>query len=240
MGLQIERVTPFLSEQACFDYRVIDRDPGKGQISVELTAVAKSYVKDTIAAAERLGLAPQIVDVAHDGPLAPPLRNLLSDREATTSAGLWSPANRILAATAVALLIVLAVLPLAERMVLANRLSIQVTEARSAAEQVLALRERLTRAERHASFLPERKRSIAARAVVIEQLSRALPDDAWIFQMEISGSGVEIRGYGRDGAALVGRLADTEGFGRPRFLAPLTKDRETGLDRFELAFGLEP
>ena len=240
MTFQIDRMTPFAPDQVYYDFRVIDRDTNPGDISVELVAVPRRCVDQAVTTVKGCGLEPRIVDVADQGFAARPCRNLLSAGWHRRSGSLWSPLNRVLVATLALLAVTAAVLPLAKNVALAEKLQGDLARVRAASEQILKLRDQVDLAERRAGFILGERGMLPSRVTVIETLTRVLPDDSWLYQLEISGHDVGVRGYGRDAAGLVPKLAGEPAFHRPRFRAPVVKDMATGLDRFDIAFGLKP
>ena len=83
--------------------------------------------------------------------------------------------------------------------------------------------------------LLQRKRSIPPAIVILEAVSRALPDDSYLTQLRISGARLEIDGVSRSASSLVALLERTEPFRGAQFLAPTTPAALEGAEAFHIA-----
>ncbi len=83
--------------------------------------------------------------------------------------------------------------------------------------------------------LLQRKRDIPPAVVILEALSRALPDDSYLTQLRISGARLEIDGVSRSASSLVALLEQTEPFQRAQFSAPTTPAVAEGAEAFHIA-----
>jgi general secretion pathway protein L len=59
-------------------------------------------------------------------------------------------------------------------------------------------------------------------AVVLEALSRALPDDAWLTRLEVEQRTVRLAGNAANASALIGRIEASGHFADVQFSAPTT------------------
>jgi general secretion pathway protein L len=59
-------------------------------------------------------------------------------------------------------------------------------------------------------------------AVVVEALSRALPDDAWLTRLEVEQGTVRLAGNAANASALIGRIEASGHFADVQFSAPTT------------------
>ena len=79
------------------------------------------------------------------------------------------------------------------------------------------------------------KRDVPADVVILEVLSRALPDDAYLTQLRISGTRLEIDGVSRSASSLVALIEQTAPFQRAQFSAPTTPAPADGAEQFHIA-----
>jgi general secretion pathway protein L len=77
-----------------------------------------------------------------------------------------------------------------------------------------------------AQALHARKLASPPAVVVLEALSRAIPDDAYLLEMRLQGDKVEISGLAADAAALVKHIEQSPHFSRATFTAPTTRSGE--------------
>lgn len=76
--------------------------------------------------------------------------------------------------------------------------------------------------------------------LVLEALTRALPDDAWLTQFNLVDGQIEIVGQARAATALVPLLEAMPMLAGVRFLTPVTRDAASGRERFHFALLLKP
>ena len=103
----------------------------------------------------------------------------------------------------------------------------------------LATRRELDRMSEIDRRLRLRKLQTAPRVVVLDELTRRLPDETWLASLQIDGHDVRLTGYAPVAASLIGLLDASEYFGTPSFQSPVTQDARSGKQRFSLAFELE-
>jgi general secretion pathway protein L len=78
-----------------------------------------------------------------------------------------------------------------------------------------------------------RWRQEPSTAKILIELTRLLPEDTWIFELNLSGNELRISGLSSQAPALVEKLSGGSLFDSPRFLSPITT--QNGKDRFDLA-----
>ncbi|WP_290980359.1 PilN domain-containing protein [Ferrovibrio sp.] len=109
--------------------------------------------------------------------------------------------------------------------------------ARQAAEPVRGLQ---TAAAQRLQKLQALQAARPAAVLVLEALTRALPDDAWLTQLNLADGQIEIVGQARAATALVPLLEAMPMLAGVRFLTPVTRDAASGRERFHFALLLKP
>ena len=89
--------------------------------------------------------------------------------------------------------------------------------------------------ERRRSWLMEQRGSQPSVAVVVEALSRALPDDVWLTRIEVEQGVVQIAGTATNAAALIGQIEASGHFANVKFSAPTTRSEEDNRESFTIA-----
>jgi general secretion pathway protein L len=91
---------------------------------------------------------------------------------------------------------------------------------------------------------PERawvsKEISASGAIVIEALSRALPDSAYLTEIRLDGATLRITGLADDAPALLAPLEQSGHLSQVRFFAPTTRGPDGRLFRFHIEAQVEP
>jgi general secretion pathway protein L len=235
---EMSRRTPFKPDEVYFDVRIVERTPDGEQIGVDLHIVPRETVDSAIEKAAALGLRPQRVGVAGDALSAAHGINLLpvapvraSRTEAIVAA--------VLAIAAVGLLFAAVAIPLERKRAHATRLADAVTALRKeamAGEKLSAEIERLGTRNR---FIANRKQMGPSALAVVKDLTELLPDDTWLSNMTLVGDQVSIQGYADAASTLVELIESSPRFRNAALQSRLTRDRQTGLERFQITFNIE-
>lgn len=82
-----------------------------------------------------------------------------------------------------------------------------------------------------------RRRSDNRRFVeVLNEVTRLLPDDTWLFRMRVFAGDVQTFGYSPAASTLIGTIEESDLFKNAQFRAPMTRDPRVDADRFHIAF----
>lgn len=236
---QIDRQTPFTQDEIYFDYETGARDTENERLTVDLTVVPKTVVDAAMDSAAAWGLAPDIVDVAdvESGPR--PRLNLIHDARRAAAGKGWRQVNLMLALLALALFGAVIYLPLERHRIGAESRTAQVAAARQEAGAVIDLREAMDRLEKEGDFLIDRKRAAPPMLRILDELTRIIPDDTWVSEVEVKEDSVKVSGYSAAASTLIALIDASPIFKTPGFRSPVTQDSRTRLERFTLSFKLE-
>src|SRR6266436_2273062 len=240
LGLEIERATPFRLEDVRHAWRLIGPallDDASLQV---VHVIAKRRLIDPLLAEARsMGVPISAVDVV--GAEGDRMGfNLLSRGEAAPSL-----ARRLSWAitTAAALLVLVCaatVLVAMQRQDQAlAQLEVQTNAARKEAQ---AVRKRV----QDADTLSERigavrlRRAEGIRAVALwEEVTRLLPDTAWLTNVRVENDLLWIDGYARSASELVGIIARSPMFSGVALSAPVVRDEARASERFQIRMKIE-
>lgn len=234
---QIEELTPFQAEEACFGYRVRNRDPKDGRMAVEMTVVPRKFVDAALAQAERWGLAPEIVDVRGADAADVPAINLLADAR-TRRANPWPRITAGLGILALVLALTAILIPVDDSRSRAEALLAQAAKLRAQSAKVLDLRRERDTLERRVRFLAAKKKESRLVLDALGELTRILPTDTWLYQVRFDRPEVRIWGYSPSAAGLIGKINDSPLFANPRFRSPVTRTSNEEKERFNISFEL--
>lgn len=235
---QIGLHTPFPADEASFGYRVTHRDPRAGRITVELTVAPRKFVAAALARAEAWGLKPEIVDISRGEPLAPPEINLIEGESEGGRADLRPRLNVLLALAAGSLAVAAVLIPLDAARDRAETLLAEAAELRRASQEVLDLRQRRDALAASVRTLADGKLGRPSTLKVLDELTRIIPADTWLYEIQVSGSEIRMSGYSPAAASLIGRIAESPLFRNPRFRSPVTRPARLEKERFNLSFEL--
>jgi general secretion pathway protein L len=88
--------------------------------------------------------------------------------------------------------------------------------------------------------LARRKHQTQASVIVIEELSRILPDHTYVTELHIDGNILQIAGITHDAPSLIRLIEQSPHFTRATFFAPTTHAPSDPGDRFHIEARLEP
>ncbi|MGF6227675.1 general secretion pathway protein L [Inquilinus ginsengisoli] len=238
---EMDRLMPWPGDQVWLAAQVLRRVEGGRKIEVELTVVPDTAVEPARRALAGLDVPVAAIELDTPGGkriLLPPG----DDRVATGRRRLRRTA------LAVAALFAAAVVGAGgwigwqswQRGQEIIALQARIAAARPAAEEVRQMRQEIADLSDSQRFLDDRRRSVPAASIVLESVSRLLPDDVWLTDLSIADTALRAGGSATDASALIGVLEGSGRFADTRFLAPSTRDRETGRDRFSVGARIEP
>lgn len=236
LRLEMDRLTPFRAEEVLFAHRIESVDPQSRRLRVELQLAPKSVVEAALDDARRLGLVPVRVELGDVDTAADEALDLVPDERARASG--MSRLNRALALLAVLLAAGAIGIPLHERRSTAADLEAEVAAARAEAEASLQLRERLEQVSASTDFLAAEKKRIPMTGVILAEITRVVPDQAYLSQLDWRDGTLQLEGLAAAATSLVGLLDSSPMFGAPQFRSPVTPDRRTELERFHVSVEL--
>jgi general secretion pathway protein L len=234
LGFELDRLTPFKSADAAYDYRVVATDREAQRLTVDLAAAPLALVEEAVRVAEALGVAPDRVGIADGLDSGTAQINLLS---APSDGGgrFLRRATLALAALFCLLLAATVLWPLhREREELAG-LEARLQRSRAEATAADRLRAQLAEAMDRKSFLVQRRQATPLAVAVLKDLTERLADDTWLVQLHVGGGQVMLSGYAPAAAALVPALEDSDLLSDVRFGSPVMPDARVGRERFNLS-----
>lgn len=113
-------------------------------------------------------------------------------------------------------------------------LSAEATALRKSAAAAKDKLAALARAGIEASALRRRKIEAASAVSTIETLSRLLPDDSHLSELQLEDGAAVIDGWAASAADLIGRLTSAQVFAQVELVAPVTRDATKNAERFRL------
>jgi general secretion pathway protein L len=230
---QLERLVPWPAADTRYGYRVIGASQeAPSQIDVEIVATRKDILDSALVRARRLGLEPFAADYA-------------LSRDARSSIELMSlradPARKA-AATLHTLLLSALVCAFLAAAAGAYHLWQQQEALSSLDAESLAARDRVAALGRLAAEndqlraqrdqLMRRKQDEPPIVLLMEALSRALPDSSFATEIEFEKRDVRVVGKSANATALITDLEDSPHFADVRFAAPTTREATETLESF--------
>jgi general secretion pathway protein L len=248
LAYDLDRHTPFKAEELYFDAAVTRRDPARGLVDVDLAAVRRAIVDPALKHAATWGaVVVAVVPAAPD--LATPSRVNLLPVALRPARSFWRRWQLWVPLALLALLAVAAVvIPLWQKRDYAIQLNMLADDARKQAAISETLRLELDGKVADYNTALERKYAFPGALQTVDYVSKLLPDDTWLTQLELKSvaKGKEIlrevlvRGETGNAGRLVQLFEDSTHFAQAAPRAPTTKIQPGPGEIFDLGAQLKP
>lgn len=234
---QIDRLTPWTAEEAVFGWSAPQPAPGE-RITTTLAATSGGVVNPLIAVAAALGARSVVASVELGSGERREKVTLLERR--LQGGNVWRVDVPLvlrhgLLVLALASVITMGVTGFVGGAIDADRQEIAQQVARQRAS--LRLSQRGGSAE---TLLARRKQSTPASVLVLEAISRVLPDGTYVTELRIDGDKVQVVGMTRDAPSLIRLMEQSPQFTRATFFAPTTRAQNEPGERFHIEAHITP
>ncbi len=228
---EIERQTPFAPDKVDFGYAITGTVDGRGKVPVAFTVIPRAAVEEVLAAAAWFDIHPDRVSVG-SGPKGGDIVRTIRVPEGGASPWLKF---------AVCLLAVLALgSPLLRNYV-------ETSDNRDTAAKLRlqlgpgGLQKAAGRASQN-QFAPliAQRNARPPVVAVLEAVTRALPDTAYLVQLQLEGDQLQVQGVARSASDLIAPLEALPMVVSAAFAAPVLRDPATRNEQFQLAIALAP
>jgi general secretion pathway protein L len=248
LAYDLDRHTPFKAEELYFDAVVVGRIPEKKEIRVDLVSCRKAVVDVALRHAAAWG-ATVLAAVPELPATAATSRLNLLPHESRASHVVWKRWQFWLPLALVAAVALAAIaIPLWQKRDFAITLNTLANEARARAAVSDALRAELETKAGDYNFALEKKYAYPSAFRVIDEVSRVLPDDTWLTQMEMKtiAKGKEnqrellVRGESANAGRLVQLVEESTLFAQTAPRSPTTKIQPGPGEIFDLGAQVKP
>ncbi len=233
LSFEMDRNTPFRSDEVYFDCRVASHDSGNKRIKVDLVVVTKDLADRAINLAADWGLEPDRLALAgagEDGELF----NLLPAKASRGGRGLALGVSGVLVLVPFIALLLAVHFPLKQRQATLVEVEARLRQVRQEANESDKLNKQFEEITQRSRFVQQKKRTQITVTELLDEVTRILPDDTWLMQFNRKGKQLMISGYSERPSALIGLLEESEMLSKVSFRSPVTADPKMGRDRFNI------
>ena len=238
---QIDRVTPWSAAEAAFGFSK-PAAPVDGRITESVATAPRDVVTPYVEAiaglgAQSIAVFTTLPDVEAE---ATPIKVLEHEVRGAIEVG---RVRRVLAMTFMGAMIAaglaVAAFGIIDAVVAArqNELAGQIGLARAAAVASRDAASGSLTAVR--TTLAQRKQTGSSSVLVLDALSKVLPDDTYVSELRIEGDKLRLTGVTRDAPSLIG-LIEQSGFTQASFFAPTTRSPSQPGERFHIEAIIRP
>lgn len=238
LAFEMDRHTPFKAEQVYFDYRIVNRDVQNQRMELELAVVPREAVERPVAQLAEWGITPAAVMLVKQDTLIEHF-NLLPRSRDSQPTMLMGRRNRSLLALGVILAFGALLLPIVIKREAVLQLMPVVERAKQAAAVTDDLHRKLDALIAQHNFLLERKQTFPVLVVLLDELTRILPDDTWVQQFDLKGKELQIMGETGSSSKMIGLMEQSKILHDTNFRSPLTKGQTPGGERYHLGMEIK-
>jgi general secretion pathway protein L len=232
---QLERLTPLDANAVSFAFRVVARMPSDKTLKVALVVVKKTTLEAAVRLARDLGLRPASVVGPASGQDTPYTLWRAEGESLGRRHRWWRHGLEVFA---VAVLLGSYALHVARLERQRDALQAELADAKRSAADVQALAQRIDVQQKLLAALVARQNATTPLRV-LDELTRVIPLDSWIFQFGMSGGVVDISGYAPRATDLIARIETSPLFEKPKFRTPITLGPDGKAEQFSLSFAVK-
>ncbi len=236
LGFEMDRLTPFKAEQVYFDWEIKNKDAQQQKINLKLYVVPRNSLDRLMKKLKSLGITPRVI-TAGDNILNPGI-NFTPDSYGLIHVKNYSIKNMGLPAMAVIMFIAMLYAPIIYQSYKLDSLKAEVQSLKEQAMDNQALVLERDNIISRASFLDEQRHMRSSILDLIYELTIILPDNTWINRLITDDDEIQIYGESAAAASIIEMLEESEYFSNVQFKAPVTKNNNTGSERFHISMNL--
>jgi general secretion pathway protein L len=229
---QIDRLTPWTAGDAVFGLTA-PVPAANERIALTLAATSRQAVQPLLKLATDLGAA------SVEGLIAPPDAETAArpirifEQKLSGPAGLSTDVPRLLRLTLLGAGVAAAMM-----LAVSTYLGGAYDDQRQELQQRVSQRRAALRIDQPGgsatSLLAKRKQTSPSSVMVLEAISRALPDTTYVTELRIDADKMQIVGLTQNAPSLIRRLEQSPQFSRATFFAPTTRDQNDPGERFHI------
>ena len=235
LGFEMDRHTPFKADQVYFDFRIQRQDNQGNRIFVKLVAAPRHAVDGSLELLARLGAPAQAVYVADATATGDDAINLMPTEHHTSAPSGLRGINLGLLVLVLVLAITAIAIPIWQKRTASMILLPLVDRTKQQAMETDALRRELEKLTAEYNFMLDKKQEIPPLIVLLDELSRLLPDDTWVQQFNLKGKELQIQGETASSSKLIALFETSRILHDANFRSPLTKGYIPNSERYHLA-----
>jgi general secretion pathway protein L len=237
---QIDRLTPWTATDAAFSWSTPTDAPNE-RIELTLAATSKTRIQPLVRLASELGAVSVAAFVEPPAGQGAPGKLKVFDTSLQSAIGGKIDVPRLLRVTLLCSGLA-AVLALALSAYAGGALDgeQQQLQRRIAARRAALRLNQDAAAGSALNLLAKRKQRTPSSVMVLEAISRALPDTTYVTELRIEGDKAQIVGISQDAPPLIRLIEQSPQFSRATFFAPTTRSPSDPGERFHIEVHIAP
>jgi len=237
ISFEMDRISPFDATQVYFAVKILGKEQ-QGKIKVLLVYTPKELLDSLYQQLQMLQIYPAIVDYSEAAnnfteDFYP--YNLLPEGEKPVKNKVIQTATWGLSFTAIILTVAVLVFPVWQQGRVVDELTDQLRQLEKESRQVQSQQLEIDAIVEETERLIKVKSRVPTLTELINTLSELMPADTWLTHMKYNNDRIQIQGQSPAASVLISVLEVTPLFSNARFVSPLTQDKRTGRERFQIS-----
>ncbi len=237
VGFELDRYTPFKADQVYFAAVPLGKTE-HGQLKVLLVFTPKTVLDEQLAKLQALRIQPVRVDYRHactTGSATVPNYNLLPERFRPQANTLAQALHWLLNGLILLLLLAVLIWPVWQEGQVVDMLKNQIKTLEKDTRVIEEQQHEIDALRQQTQRLIDIKTQSPSLVAVLNELSSMLKDDTWLTHFQFAENRLQIQGQSASASSLIGLLEGSEFFNNVSFVSPLTQDKATGRERFQIS-----
>ncbi len=240
VSFELDRYTPFKPEQVYFSVVTLGKTES-GQVQVLLVLTPKASLDSQLASLENWGVRPHRVlysQAVNDIQLADKSYNLLPERYRQSGSKLGQSLHWLLNLAILLLTLAVLILPVWQESQAVEQLKNKIKALEKQTQIVEAQQLEIDALHAETQKLIDVKQQTPELLKVLNELSSLLNDETWLTHLQYADKQMQIQGQSPAASALISVLEASEFFNNVSFVSPLTQDKVTGRERFQISMNI--
>ncbi len=234
---EMDKYSPFNADQVYFSVKLLGREVN-GQIKVLLVLTPKETLDSIYQQLKALEIYPDFADYEqaannYSDDLAP--YNLLPEWDVPVKNKVTWVLSWFFSVVLLILTFAVSVFPVWQAGQTVESLRLQLKQLGKATRQVQNQQLEIDGVIEETVRLIKVKQNSPSMTELINTLTLLIPIDTWLTHLKYNDGQLQIQGQSPAASALIGLLEASALFSNARFVSPLTQDKRTGKERFQIS-----
>ncbi|MGR8979518.1 MAG: PilN domain-containing protein [Gammaproteobacteria bacterium] len=237
VSYELSRFTPFNPEQVYFAVKPLDTVNEPGQLGVMLILTTREELDALYEDVRAMGISPEFADYegwANDLDQYGDYYDLLPEPYRPQTAKLPRMVYAALAGAVCLLFLAAIYLPVWFEYQTVELLHEKINAIEKDAKKIKGLQSDIDSVIEESKALIELKNSTPPVIEMLNSLSILIKDDTWLSYLKYSNGQLQIQGESPAASGLIAVLEDSEMFKNAKFVSPVTQNKATGSERFQI------
>lgn len=240
LTFELDRYTPFKADQVYFSSVILDKTE-QGPLRLLLILTPQARLDEQLMLLSSWGIHPQTVDyqpALSAFPQTLNAYNLLPARYRAQGDRLGQSMHWLLSGIGVLLALSALVWPVWQQSEAVDSLKTRIKILQKQTQVIEAQQQEIDAIRAETQKLIDIKQQSPALLAVLNELSKLLNDETWLTHLQFSETHVQIQGQSPAASALIGLLEASDFFSNVSFVSPLTQDKTSGRERFQISMDI--